>query len=81
MSMILFSFYSKFDARGWLTLDSRQIKDCIWFLPTESPTKANDFPLSSSRNCAGLKIGRSHPDGFHLHFMNSESGLPYFMQF
>lgn len=64
-----------------LTLDKRQIKDCIWFLPTESPTKAKDFPLTMSKNWYGLKTGKSHPSGLHFHFMNSESGRPYFMQF
>ncbi|OAY84148.1 hypothetical protein ACMD2_19700 [Ananas comosus] len=59
----------------------RHIKDCIWFLPTESPRNARDLPPTSSRNCAGLKTGSSHPSGLHRHFMNPSSGRPNFMQF
>uniref|UniRef100_A0A7N0V7Z8 Uncharacterized protein n=1 Tax=Kalanchoe fedtschenkoi TaxID=63787 RepID=A0A7N0V7Z8_KALFE len=57
------------------------MRDCIWFLPTESPTKANDLFLMSSRNKPASNRGSSHSSGFHLHLKKSESALPNFMQF
>lgn len=64
-----------------LTPDKRHSRDCMWFLAKESPTKAMDLPLASSRKRCGSKRGSSQPSGFHLHCRNSLSGLPNLMQF
>lgn len=46
-----------------VTWERRQIKDCMWFLLTESPTNAMVLPLTISRNRNGSKTGKpsSHP--------------------
>lgn len=59
----------------------RQKRDCIWFLASESPTKATDLFATTWRNLCGSKRGRSQPSGFQRHLRNSRSGRPYSMQF
>ncbi|KAF7100679.1 hypothetical protein CFC21_102162 [Triticum aestivum] len=57
------------------------MRDCMWFLASESPTKAMERPLTASKKAAASNRGSSHCAGRQRHLRNPRSGRPYFMQF